>query len=101
MAYLESDQYTEDPTEATIVQRAHVPGFQTVFRFFASFCTDHISPQLNFIAHCTKKGNLHFSHVLEESLLGKYLVIYPLKAKNRNSIFQKTPYLKKSWTDPG
>ena len=31
--------------------------------------------QLHFTAFCVKKGNLHLSHVLEDKLLGKYVVI--------------------------
>ena len=33
-----------------------------------------------------QKGNLHFSYVLEDGLLGKYLVITPQKSKS-NIIF--------------
>ena len=37
--------------------------------------------QLNSIAYCIKKGNLHFSHIIENDLLGKYLVFTP-KSQN-------------------
>ena len=33
---------------------------------------------------CVKKGNLHFSYVLEDGLLGKYLVITPRKSELKN-----------------
>ena len=37
--------------------------------------------QLHLIANCVKKANLHFSYVLKDGLLGKYLVITPKKSK--------------------
>ena len=67
--------------------------------------------QLHLIAYCVKKGNLHFSYVLEDGLLGKYLVITPHKSKlknhNRNFclskqvVFRKLPVQKTGRTDPG
>ena len=43
--------------------------------YFTSLFQQHL------IAFCVKKGNLQFSHVLEEGLLGQYLAITPKKAK--------------------
>ena len=40
--------------------------------------------QLHFIAFCIKKGNLHFSQIIENDLLGKYLFL-PQKVKIGNS----------------
>ena len=37
--------------------------------------------ELNLIIHCIKKDNLHFCHVLEDSLSGKDLVITTQKCK--------------------
>ena len=37
--------------------------------------------QLYLIAYCVKKGNLHFSDVLENGLLEKYLVFTPKELK--------------------
>ena len=34
---------------------------------------------------CVKKGNLHFSHVLEDDFLVKYLIINPQKIIAENS----------------
>ena len=36
--------------------------------------TNYIWYQLHLIAYCVKKGDLHFSYVLEDGLLEKYLV---------------------------
>ena len=33
------------------------------------------------IAYCVEKGNLHFSHALQDGLFRKYLVITPKKSK--------------------
>ena len=41
--------------------------------------------QLHFIAYCFKKGISHFSHVIEDGLLGKYLFVTPIKDKIENS----------------
>ena len=56
-------------------------------------------------------GNLHFSYVLEDSLLGKYLVITPQKSKLKNhhrnfclsiqQVFRKLPVQKTGRTGPG
>ena len=40
--------------------------------------------QLHLIAKCIKKGNLHFSYVLEDGSLGNCLVITPQKSKMKN-----------------
>ena len=60
---------------------------------------------------CVKKGNLHFSYVLEDGLLGKYLVITPQKSKLKNhhrkfclskqEVFSKLPVQKTGRTGPG
>ena len=60
---------------------------------------------------CVKKSNLHFSYVLEDGLLGKYLVITPLKSKLKNhhrkfclskqEVFRKLPVQKTGRTGPG
>ena len=60
---------------------------------------------------CVKKGNVHFSYVLEYSLLGKYLVITPKKTKLKNhyrnfclskqEVFRKPPVQKTGRTGPG
>ena len=34
--------------------------------------------------YCLKKGKIHFHYVLEDGLLGKYLVITPQKSKLKN-----------------
>ena len=39
-----------------------------------------IPPHL--ITYCVRKGNLHFSYVLDDGLLGKYLVITPKKVRH-------------------
>ena len=58
-----------------------------------------------------KKGNLHFSYVLEDGLLGKYLVITTQKSKLKNlhrifclskqEVFRKLPVQKTGRTCPG
>ena len=40
--------------------------------------------QLHFTAYWVKKENIHSSHVLEDGLSGKYLVIAPLEPKLKN-----------------
>ena len=40
--------------------------------------------KVHVIAYCVKKGNLHFSHVIEDGLLEKYSIIIQ---KNQNSKF--------------
>ena len=82
-----------------------MPGFQSFFRFL-HHCIGQISIRvkndcqnfypsrfsnsatsikseykLHSIAYCVKKGNLNFSHVLEDGLLGKYLIVIPKKSK--------------------
>ena len=63
------------------------------------------------MAYCVKKENLHFSYVLEDGLLGKYLVITPKKSKWKNLyrifclskqvVFWKLPVQKTGKTGPG
>ena len=43
--------------------------------YFKSLYKLHLTP------YCVKKGNLHFTHVIEDGLLGKYLDITPKKSK--------------------
>ena len=59
----------------------------------------------------SKKGNLQFSYVIKDGLLGKYLVITPRMSKLKNhhrkfclskqEVFRKLPVLKTGRTDPG
>ena len=56
-------------------------------------------PDTNFIAYCVKKRNLLFSHVLEDDLLRKYLVMTPKKVKIESS-FQETA-CPKDWLRTG
>ena len=63
------------------------------------------------IAYCVKKGILHFSYVLGDCLLEKYLVITPQKSKlkilhlifclSKNEVFRKLPVQKTGWKGPG
>ena len=67
--------------------------------------------QLHLTAYCVKTGSLHFSYILKNGLLGKYLVITPKKPKlkilHRNfclsnkEVFRKLPVQKTGRTGPG
>ena len=58
-----------------------------------------------------QKGNMHFSYVLDDGLLGKYMVIAPQKSKLKNllrnfclskqTFFRKLPVQKTGRTGPG
>ena len=58
-----------------------------------------------------QKSNLHFSYVLKDGLVGKYLVITLKKSKlkipyrnsclSKKEVFRKLPVLKTGRTDPG
>ena len=50
--------------------------------------------QLHLIVFCVKKSNLHFSYVLKDGLLGKYLLITPKKFKIKNSLKKLLPVQK-------
>ena len=64
-----------------------------------------------YISLLCQKGNSHFSYVLEDGLLGKYLVITPKKSKlkilhrrfclSKKEVFRKLPLQKTGWTVPG
>ena len=45
--------------------------------------------KLHLIAYCALKGNLHFSYVLEDGYLLKYLVITPKTKKSKLKILQR------------
>ena len=67
---------------------------------FQNFCPSRYSfnfrslQVLCLIPFCVKKGNLHFSNVIEDGLLGKYLIITPKKVKIGNSSFKYLPFQK-------
>ena len=50
----------------------------------ATYLLQILIPTTFIVAQCVKKGNLHFSYVLEDGILGKYLVITPQKSKLKN-----------------
>ena len=64
-----------------------------------------------FYSFFDKKGNLHFSHVLEDGLLRKDFVINPKKSKlkilhgnvclSKKLVFWKLPVQKTGWKGPG
>ena len=67
--------------------------------------------QLHLIAYCVKKGILHFSHVLEDGLLGKYLVVTLHMSKlkilhrkfclSKKKVFRKLSVQKTGGSGPG